>query len=150
MAGKDTGGTGRADRLADQMDVDAATKLLQWASATDGAGHPRSRSYRRRMALVRKAFVGDVRMSFTAVLALAMCCASGWVGAHFWYHEAHRHEIERVRAEAARDGALQVLTFISRVQESPEADARLLEAGRIIYEAMYQNGLDINRIGHDQ
>jgi len=142
-------------RPADEIDPDAAGKLLQWALGENEASrvqHPPRHhlSMRRRMTHLRAAFVGDVRMSFVVVLAFFFVAGAGWFAAHIWYQEAKASEIERARSQGAAEERGRVLDFITRVQSSPEANAELLRAADLLYKAMQETGYDPGKLNQDQ
>lgn len=144
-----------SDRPLDEIDAQAAAHLLRWAvegvpSAARHRRHARPGTFRRRVRHLRTAFAGDVRMSFIFFLAVVLAAGTGWLAAHIWHDQAQTNEIARIRANARADGANQVLRFMSRVQETPEANAELIKAVEVLYRALQNTNYDPDRIGQLQ
>jgi hypothetical protein len=151
MAPNDPSDSQRPPRLADEAGPEAASRLLHWAASGDrsvlGAPeHARRRTLHRRLAHLRAAFVGDVRMSFLVVMLLVGVGGVGWLGARYWYLQANRSAIEAARAAGARDEAMRFHTALSRVQATPEANAELIRATEVFYRALNESGYDIERL----
>jgi len=126
---------GRIVRALDTLDAAEAPSIGGEPTKPAGATRRKAvarrrprRTLRRRMRLLRAAFVGEVRMSMLIVLVVAMTWAIGWGSAVYLQKIKQEQTKQLLRSQAENEAWHQLGLDLSRVREDADENAYFIRA----------------------